>query len=88
MSDFETLLYDVEDHVLTLTLNRPEKLNALTDRMLSELVDAFDAADADDDVRAVIVTGAGKAFCAGADLSSGGFPLRRTGPRFPATAAA
>jgi enoyl-CoA hydratase/carnithine racemase len=56
-----------------LTLNRPDKLNALTDRMLDELLDAFDAADADDAVRAVVVTGAGKAFCAGADLSGGGF---------------
>ena len=55
---YETLRYDVEEHILTLTLNRPDKLNALTDQMLEELLDAFDAADADDDVRAIIVTAA------------------------------
>src|SRR4051812_50126322 len=83
MSAYETLLYEVEEQILTLTLNRPDKLNALTDRMLEELLDAFDAADADDDVRAIIVTGAGKAFCAGADLSGGGFtaPTKGVGVR-------
>src|SRR5262249_24779833 len=55
-----------------ITLNRPEKLNAFTGTMLAEMIDAFDRADADDAVRAIIVTGAGRAFCAGADLSSGG----------------
>jgi enoyl-CoA hydratase/carnithine racemase len=69
---YETILYDVEDQILTLTLNRPEKLNAFTREMLYEMIDAFDRADADDNVRAIIVTGAGRAFCAGADLSSGG----------------
>ena len=69
---FETLLYSVEVGIATLTLNRPEKMNAFDVRMRDELVAAFDATDADDAVRAVIVTGAGKAFCAGADLSSGG----------------
>jgi hypothetical protein len=59
------------DGVLTITLNRPDRLNAFTDRMMTELVDAFDRADADDAVRAVIVTGAGRAFCAGADLAAG-----------------
>jgi enoyl-CoA hydratase/carnithine racemase len=68
---FETLLYDVEEGVATLTLNRPEKMNAFTALMRDELVAAFDETDADDAVRAVIVTGAGRAFCAGADLSSG-----------------
>lgn len=68
---FETLLYDVEDGILTLTLNRPEKLNAFTATMMNELIEAFDRADADDAVRAIIVTGAGRAFCAGADLSAG-----------------
>jgi enoyl-CoA hydratase/carnithine racemase len=68
----ETLLYTVEDGVATVTLNRPEKLNAFTARMRDELVAVFDETDADDAVRAVIVTGAGRAFCAGADLSSGG----------------
>jgi enoyl-CoA hydratase/carnithine racemase len=68
---FETLLYAVEDGVATITLNRPDRLNAFTVRMRDELIAAFDATDADDAVRAVIVTGAGRAFCAGADLSSG-----------------
>jgi len=80
---YETLRYDVEEHILTLTLNRPDKLNALTDRMLEELLDAFDAADADDDVRAIIVTGAGRAFCAGADLSGGGFTAPTNGDGVP-----
>jgi enoyl-CoA hydratase/carnithine racemase len=68
---YETLLYDVEDNILTLTLNRPDKLNAFTAAMRDELIDAFDRADQDDDVRVVVVTGAGRAFCAGADLSKG-----------------
>jgi len=69
---YETIRYEVDDGVLTLTLDRPERLNAFTWTMMSELIDAFDRSDADDDVRAVIVTGAGRAFCAGADLSGGG----------------
>ena len=69
---FETLLYDVADGIATITLNRPEKMNAFTAQMRDDLVAAFDATDADDAVRVVIVTGSGKAFCAGADLSSGG----------------
>ncbi len=69
---YNTILYDVEDGILTLTLNRPEALNAFNRDMLAEMLDAFDRADADDDVKAIIVTGAGRAFCAGADLSSGG----------------
>ena len=68
----ETLLYDVADGVATLTLNRPERLNAVNTTSINDLVAAFDAADADDAVRAVIVTGAGRAFCAGADLGRGG----------------
>jgi len=69
---FETLLYDVADGVATVTLNRPDRLNAVNTTMIRELVEAFDAADGDDSVRAVIVTGAGRAFCAGADLGGGG----------------
>jgi enoyl-CoA hydratase/carnithine racemase len=69
---FETLLYSVEDGIATITLNRPDKLNAFTAQMRDELIEAFDVTDADDAVRAVIITGAGRAFCAGADLSSGG----------------
>ena len=67
----ETLIYDLQDQILTLTLNRPDQLNAFNGPMMNELLQAFDAADADDAVRAVIVTGAGRAFCAGADLSAG-----------------
>ena len=70
--NYEQILYDVADGLLTITLNRPEKMNAFTTRMMHELIDAFGRADADDAVRAIIVTGAGRAFCAGADLSSGG----------------
>ena len=68
---YDTLSYAVADRILTLTLNRPDKLNAFNGRMMAELISAFDAADADDAVRAIIVTGAGRAFCAGADLSEG-----------------
>ena len=69
--DYQEILYSVSERVLTITLNRPDKLNAFTGRMMLEMLDAIDRADADDDVRAIIVTGAGRAFCAGADLSSG-----------------
>ena len=69
---YEQILYEAGEGVLTITLHRPEKLNAFTPTMMRELIDAFDRADADDGVRAVIVTGAGRAFCAGADLSGGG----------------
>ena len=69
---FETLTYAVEDGLATLTLNRPEQLNTFNARMRDELIAAFDLTDADDAVRAVIVTGAGRAFCAGADLSAAG----------------
>src|SRR2546422_7185232 len=65
-------LYDVADGIATLTLNRPDRLNAVNATVIRELVDAFDRADADDGVRAVIVTGAGRAFCAGAGLGGGG----------------
>ena len=68
---FETLLYSVEDGVATITLNRPEKLNAFNTQMMQDMIAAFDVTDADDAVRCVIVTGAGRAFCAGADLSAG-----------------
>lgn len=69
--NYEQIRYEVSDAVLTITLHRPDKLNAFTSRMLVEMLDAFDRADADDSVRAIIVTGSGKAFCAGADLSGG-----------------
>ena len=77
---YETLEIAREDGVLTLTLSRPDRLNALTSQMLEELLRALDEIDADDAVRAVIVTGAGRAFCAGADLGGGGatFDTSRT----------
>jgi enoyl-CoA hydratase/carnithine racemase len=70
--NFQDIRYDVADHVLTITLNRPDRLNAFTPTMGRELIEAFDQADADDDVRAIIVTGEGRGFCAGADLAGGG----------------
>jgi enoyl-CoA hydratase/carnithine racemase len=69
---FETILYAVEDNIATITLNRPDRLNAFTNQMMLDVIAALDAADADDEVRCVIVTGAGRGFCAGADLSAGG----------------
>lgn len=67
---YETILYDIDGNVLTITLNRPDKLNAATDQLLGELADAFKQAQRDATVRAVIVTGAGRGFCAGQDLAS------------------
>ena len=69
--EFEQITTELNDHVLTITMNRPDRLNAWTRTMFGELLEAFDRADADDEVRAVIVTGAGRAFCAGADLERG-----------------
>jgi enoyl-CoA hydratase/carnithine racemase len=69
---YEQILAEKDDGVLTITLNRPERLNAWTGLMGQELREAFDDADADDGVRAIIVTGAGRGFCAGADLEGGG----------------
>jgi enoyl-CoA hydratase/carnithine racemase len=69
---YEQITAETADGVLTITLNRPDRLNAWTPIMGQELIAAFDAADADDDVRAIIVTGAGRGFCAGADLEGGG----------------
>jgi enoyl-CoA hydratase/carnithine racemase len=69
---YSEIEYLVADRIATITLNRPDRLNAFTQVMRDELIDAFDRADSDDDVRAVVVTGRGRAFCAGADLSAGG----------------
>jgi len=77
--EYSQIIYGVEDRVATITLNRPEKLNAFTPTMMREMIDAFDRVDADDDVRAVIVTGAGRAYCAGADLGSGGETFAKGG---------
>ena len=69
--DYETIRYDVSEGIATITLSRPDKLNAFTPGMMSELLHVFDRVDSDDEVHAVIVTGDGRAFCAGADLSDG-----------------
>ena len=71
MPDYTQIRYEVSDSIATVTLARPEKMNAFTGVMMRELLDVFDVIDADDAVRVVIVTGLGKGFCAGADLSSG-----------------
>lgn len=68
---YETLRYEIEDGVATITLSRPDKLNAFTVRMMEEMLEVLDRVDEDDGVRAAIVTGDGRAFCAGADLSEG-----------------
>ena len=69
--NFETIKYEVKDKVLTITLNRPDRLNAFTGQMMNDLISAFDSASNDDEVRVVIVTGEGRGFCAGADLGAG-----------------
>ncbi|MBS0472258.1 MAG: crotonase/enoyl-CoA hydratase family protein [Proteobacteria bacterium] len=68
---YKEILTEISDNILTITLNRPEKLNAFTGTMMAEMIDAFREANTNDEVRAIIVTGAGRAFCAGADLSAG-----------------
>jgi enoyl-CoA hydratase/carnithine racemase len=78
-AEFSQIRYEVSDHVATITLHRPEQLNAFTGTMMHEMITAFDLIDADDDVRAVIVTGSGRGFCAGADLSGGGETFARGG---------
>ena len=72
LPELKTLQYQVDAGVATVTLNRPDKLNAFNTAMRDELIAVLDQTDADDAVRAVVVTGAGRAFCAGADLSAGG----------------
>lgn len=81
--DYEHILYDVADNILTVTLNRPERLNAVTARTISELLDALDRADRDDDVRVIVFTGAGRGYCAGADLSERAQTLRDGGGTDP-----
>ncbi len=77
--EYTQILFDVESGIATITLNRPEQLNAFTTTMMREMIDAFGRADADDEVRVVIVTGAGRGFCAGADLSAGGAAFAKGG---------
>src|SRR5258708_3006168 len=82
---YEQIKYETRDGILTITLNRPDNLNAFTAKILSELLDAMDRAARDDDVRAVVFTGAGRGFCAGADLSGGAntFNAENRGPVDP-----
>lgn len=70
--NYNTLKYELSDYILTLTLNRPDHMNAFTVEMANELIDVFEKASEDDDVRVIVVTGAGKAFCAGMDLNRAG----------------
>ncbi len=77
--DFETITYELRDHVATVTLNRPDRLNAFNRQMLADMVAMLDHTDADDDVRAIVVTGAGRGFCAGADLDAGGSTFDSSG---------
>tara|TARA_B100000949_G_scaffold38932_1_gene32945 strand:- start:1043 stop:1924 length:882 start_codon:yes stop_codon:yes gene_type:complete len=75
--EFKTILYKKENQILTITLNRPERLNAFTGQMMDDLITAFDKAGKDDDIRVVVVTGAGRGFCAGADLGAGADTFNR-----------
>ena len=77
--DFQDIAYEVSEGIATVTLNRPDKMNAFTGRMMHEIIAALDATDADDSVKVVIFTGAGRAYCAGADLSSGGDTFAKGG---------
>jgi len=84
---YTTIRTDVDDGILTVTLNRPDKLNAFTLVMADELIDAFGRASADDAIRAVIVTGAGRGFCAGMDLGAGDAVNLELEPTAPARSA-
>jgi enoyl-CoA hydratase/carnithine racemase len=77
--DFQDINYDVTDGIATITLHRPDKMNAFTGRMMHEIISALDLTDADDNVKVVIFTGSGRAYCAGADLSSGGETFAKGG---------
>lgn len=83
---FEAILFDVDDGVATVTLNRPQRMNAWTDTMAAELREGLIACDEDDAIRAVVLTGAGRAFCAGADMGGGGDTFGRRGDREQAEA--
>lgn len=82
---YSEILYETDGPLLCLTMNRPEKLNAFTGTMLEEFVDAYERADADDRIRAIVVTGAGRGFCAGADLSRGGQTFSHPSQKDPET---
>ena len=77
--DFQDIAYDVSEGIATITLHRPDKMNAFTGRMMHEIISALDMTDADDEVKVVIFTGSGRAYCAGADLSSGGETFAKGG---------
>src|ERR1700738_4421770 len=79
----ETIKYEVAEQILTITLNRPDKLNAFNGAMQKELIDAFDQADKDENIRAIVAPGAGRGFCAGADLAPGADPFDRDARRGP-----
>ncbi|MDE0756634.1 MAG: crotonase/enoyl-CoA hydratase family protein [Pseudomonadales bacterium] len=78
--DYQQIIYQLDDQILTITLDRPDKLNAYTRQMQQEIIHALDRADADDNVRAIIFTGAGRGYCAGADLSGGGNTFNNDAP--------
>ncbi len=78
---YETIRTELRDHILTVTLHRPDQLNAFNGQMLADLLDVIDRVDGDDAIRVALVTGAGRGFCAGADLSEGGSSFRREGER-------
>ena len=78
-ADYGHISLEVDEGIATITLDRPDRMNAFTERMRVEILDALDRTDADDDVRAVIFTGSGRAYCAGADLSSGEETFSRGG---------
>lgn len=77
--EFQDILLNISDGIATITLNRPDKMNAFTGRMMYEIIEALDHTDANDDVKVVVFTGAGRAYCAGADLSSGGDTFSKGG---------
>lgn len=79
---YQSLRYRVDEGIATLTYNRPERLNAMTVAMVEEILEVLDAVDEDDEVRAVVVTGEGRAFCAGADLDGDGEIFARSGTEF------
>ena len=81
---YDALLTELEDGILTVTLHRPDRLNAFTTKMLTELLDLFDEVDRNDEIRCVLVTGSGRTFCAGADLGAGGGTFDRSEEEIPA----
>src|SRR5438445_862331 len=81
MTDYDLILYEKREHIVIVTLNRPEKLNAWSARLEVEFIDAIEAASSDGDVRVIVVTGAGRAFCAGGDISGWSQEIATRGER-------